>query len=75
MGMVLIDRGGRRVREVCRECGKVHGVRECPVVGGEERLRRIEYLRQAAYPVYPYPTTMREYRLRKELERLLEDAI
>jgi hypothetical protein len=29
--MRLIDRGGRRVREICRECGKLHSRQACPV--------------------------------------------
>lgn len=30
MGMVIIDRGGRRVRNVCVRCRRVHNRKACP---------------------------------------------
>jgi hypothetical protein len=30
MGMLLIDRGGRRVRKICVECRRIHNEKGCP---------------------------------------------
>ncbi len=57
MAMVLIDRGGRRVREVCRECGKVHRVKDCP-----ERLKEQARIREFC----AYADAFREWARRQQ---------